>query len=214
MQFLRGLYLALLGWQIYTPIHSSPLSPASSAISSDLVPGTLPTLGPTVDLVALAPGVLSTSPPSPITNTTNATLPGDFPTDPFVIRLEGSPISVQFWSRHYLKENRVNEVIQMAQVDINRHDQASPIYKSYPTKYNAGKTGLTVPARYTGNLLWGQWGHGLDAVREYVRRFDWLGCEFEMFDHNVERWYLGGRLMSDYGQNVTSAQNETVTAAA
>jgi hypothetical protein len=108
----------------------------------------------------------------------------------------------------------VNEVIQMAQVDINRHDQASPIYKSYPTKYNAGKTGLTVPARYTGNLLWGQWGHGLDAVREYVRRFDWLGCEFEMFDHNVERWYLGGRLMSDYGQNVTSAQNETVTAAA
>ena len=46
-----------------------------------------------------------------------------------------------------------------------------------------------------------------------MERFDWLGCEFELYDHTVNKWYDGGRLMSDYGQNVTTAQNETVTAA-
>ena len=214
MQFLSGLYLALLGWQIYTPIHSSPLNVPLTAITFDLGPGALPTLGPTANVVALAPGALSTSPPSPTSNTTNATLPGDFPpTDPYVIRLQNSPISVQFWSRHYLKKNRVLEVLQLAQVAINHHDSAMPVYKVIPTTYSAGKTSLTVPYQYQGNLLWGQWGHGLDAVRVYMERFDWLGCEFELYDHTVNKWYDGGRLMSDYGQNVTTAQNETVTAA-
>ena len=215
MQFLSRLYLALLGWQIYTPIHSSPLSPASTvaAINFDLVPGTLPTLDPTANVIALAPGAQSTSTPSLISNTTNVTLAGDFPTDPYVIRMTGSSVSVQFWSRHYLKKNRVQEVIRFAQVDINHHDPAQPMYKTVPTKYSAGKTSLTAPYRYQGDFLWGQWNWGLDAVRVYTERFDWLGCEFEMFDHSVNRWYYGGQLMSDYALNVTTAQNETVRAA-
>ena len=216
MKFLSGLYFALLGWQIYTPIHASPLSPAltAAAINFDLVPGALPTVGPTANGVALVAGALSTSTPSLISNTTNATFAGDFPpTDPYVIRLQNSPISVQFWSRHYLNKNRVQQVIQMAQVDINHHNQATPMYKVMPTKYSAGKTSLTAPTRYQGNLLWGQWGHGLDAVRVYMERFDWLGCEFDMFDHTVNGWYYDGRLMSDYALNVTTAQDETVSAA-
>ena len=213
MQFLSGLYLALLGWQIYTPIHSSPLNPASTAaaINFDLLPGALSTLGPSANVVALAPEAQSTSTPSLNSKTTNVT---DFPpTDPYVIRLENSPMSVQFWHRHYLKKNRVLEVLQAAQVAVNHQNPATPMYKPVPTTYSAGKTSLTAPYRYSGNFLWGQWGFGLDAVRVYMERFDWLGCEFEMYDHTSERWYYGGRLMDDYGLNVTTTQNETVSAA-
>ena len=213
MQFLTGLNLALLGWQVYAPVYSSPLNPASTAIDFPLVPGALVTLNPTANGIELAPGPLSTAPPPPPNfNTTNATA-GDFPPDPCVIRLEGSPMSVQFWSRHYLKRNRVEQVLQMAQVAVNHHDQTAPIYKTVPTVYSAGKTSLTIPNDYPGQLLWGQWNNGLDAVRLYMTRYDWLGCEFEMFDHNVNRWYYGGRLMSDYAANVTTALNETGTAA-
>ena len=91
------------------------------------------------------------------------------------------------------------------------------MFKSVPTRYQAGKTSLTVPYLYSGILLWSQWTSGLAAVRLYMQRFDWLGCEFEMFDHTVNRWYNGGRLMSDYGtalnETVAAALNETATAA-
>ena len=212
MQLLNGLYLALLGWQMYTPTHSSPLNLASTlaAFNLDLVPEALPTSAPTANVVALAPGAQITSLPSLIPN---ATLPGGYPPDPCVIRLPGSSVSVEFYSRHYLKENRVQEVLRMAQIDCNKHNPALPLYKMVPTKYSAGKTTLRVPSRYQGDFKWGQWSLGLDAVRAYMEMWDWLGCEFHIFDHNVNRWYYDGFLMVDLMQNVTTVQNETVTAA-
>ena len=101
----------------------------------------------------------------------------------------------------------------MAQVDVNKHNPAEPIYKSARYKYSAGKTDLMVPYEYQGVFTWAQWSHGLDAVRIYMERFEWLGCAFNVYDHGVNKWYSGGRLGSDYGLNVTTAQNETVGAA-
>ena len=214
MPLLNGLYLALLGWQMYTPTHSSPLNLASTlaAFNLDFVPEALPTSAPTPNVVALAPGAQSTSLTSLVPNTTNATLVGDFPPDPFVTRLPGSSVSVEFYSRHYLKQNRVLEVLNKAQIDCNQHNPAVPIYKVVPTQYSAGKTRLRVPNRYQGDFKWGQWSLGLDAVRAYMERWNWLGCEFNIFDHNVNRWYYDGFLMEDFMQNVTTVQNETVTA--
>ncbi len=215
MHFLNGLYLALLGWQMYTPTHSSPLKLASTtgAISFDLVPGSLPTLASTASVVALGAEAQSTLLPSLTPNITNLTLADFPPTDPFVIRLEGSPVSVEFYHRQYLKENRVQEVLQKAQVDIRQHDLTQPLYKNARYKYSAGKTDLMVPYQYQGELKWAQWSHGLDAVRSYMERFEWLGCQFNIYDHTLNRWYYEGRLMSDYGLNVTTTQNETVGAA-
>ena len=215
MQLLNGLYLALLGWQMYTPAHSSPLNLAStpSAINFDLIPEALPTLPPTANVVALAPGAQITSLSSLTPNTTNGTLVDDYPPDPCVIRLPGSPVSVEFYSRHYLKENRVQQVLRMAQIDCNQHNPDLPMYKYMPTKYSAGKTTLKAPDRYQGNFKWGQWSLGLDAVRAYMERWDWLGCEFHIYDHNVNKWYYDGSLLVDFMQNVTIAQNETGIAA-
>ena len=214
MQLLNGLNIALLGWQMYTPTHSSPLNLASTlaAFNLDLVPEALPTSAPTANVVALTPGSQISSLPSLILNTTNATLVGDYPPDPCVTRLPGSSVSVEFYSRAYLKENRVQEVLRTAQVDCNQHNPALPMYKGVPTKYSAGKTTLQVPSRYQGSFTWGQWSLGLDAVRAYMERWDWLGCEFHVYDHNVNRWYYDGFLMVDFMQNVTTVQNETVTA--
>lgn len=215
MQPLHGLYLALLGWQMYTPTHSSPLSLPSTpaAINLDLVPEALPKLSPAAKVVALTSAAQITSLPSLAPNTTNVTLVGGFPPDPCVIRLPGSSVSVEFYSRHYLKENRVQQVLRMAQIDCNQHNPAVSMYKLAPLKYSAGKTTLKVPDRYQGDLKWGQWSLGLDAVRAYMERWDWLGCEFAMYDHNVQRWYFNGHLLVDFMQNVTTVQNETVAAA-
>lgn len=214
MQLLNGLYLALLGWQMYTPTHSSPLSLTSTpaAINLDLVPEALPKLAPAANVVALESAAQITSLPTLAPNTTNVTLAGGYPPDPCVIRLPGSPISVEIYSRHYLKENRVQQVLRMAQIACNQHNPEQAMYKPIPTKYSAGKTTLKVPSRYQGDLKWGQWCLGLDAVRSYVERWDWLGCEFNMYDHNVQRWYADGFLMVNFMQNVTTVQNEMVTA--
>lgn len=209
MQLLNGWYLALLGWQMYTLTHSSPLNLPSTlaGFNLDLVPEALPTSAPTPNVVALAPGAQSTSLPS---LTPNTTLPGSYPPDPCVVRLPGSTVSVEFYSRHYLKENRVQEVLRAAQIDCNQHNPALPMYKAVPKRYSAGKTTLRVPGRYQGDFKWGQWSLGLDAVRAYMEWWDWLGCEFHVFDHTLERWYYGGSLLVDFMQNVTTVQNETV----
>lgn len=215
MQLLNGLYLALLGWQMYTPTHSSPLSLASTpaAINLDLVPEALPTLGPTANVVALDSAAQITSLPSLAPNATNGTLAGSgFPPDPCIIRLPNSPITGYFYARHYLKENRVQQVLEMAQIDCNQHNPALSMYKLVPTRYSAGKTILKVPSRYQGDLKWGQWSLALDALRAYMERWDWLGCEFSFYDHNVQRWYDDGFLMVDFMQNMTIVPNEAVTA--
>ena len=214
MQLFNGLYIALLGWQMYSPTYASPLTLASapSSIDLDLVPEALSQLAPADDAVPLSSGTQNTPLPTLAPNTTNVTLVGGYPPDPCVIRLPNSPISVEFYSRHYLKENRVQQVLHMAQIACNQHNPDLAIHKYAPTSYSAGKTTLKVPSRYQGDLKWGQWSLGLDAVRAYMEWWDWVGCEFHMYDHNVQRWYYDGSLMVDFMQNATTVQNETVTA--
>ena len=215
MQLLNGLYLALLGWQMYTPTHSSPLSLASTptAINLDLVPEPLPTLGPAANAVTLDSAAQIPSLPSPAPNPTNGTLAGGgFPPDPCIIRLPGSSVTGYFFSRQYLKENRVQQVLKMAQIDCNQHNPAQAMYKFVPTRYSAGKTTLKVPSRYQGDLKWGQWSLALDALRAYMELWGFLGCEFDFYDHIAQKWYYDGFLMVDFMQNATTVQNETVTA--
>ena len=214
MQLFNGLYIALLGWQMYTPTYASPLSLTSAPTSTnlDLVPEALSQLAPTGDAIPLSSGDLITPLPTLAPITTNITLAGGYPPDPCVIRLPGSSISVEFYSRHYLKENRVQQVLRMAQVACNQHNPNQAIFKTAPTKYSAGKTTLAIPSRYQGELKWGQWSLGLDAVRAYMESWDWLGCEFDFYDHNVQKWYYDGSLMVDLTQNMTTVPNEAVTA--